>query len=65
MDLELKERLDKIEQIAEAARVSAEKTRKYILWTAIISAAVIIIPLLLLPFAAMSLLNTYSSALNF
>ncbi|MGH7141168.1 MAG: hypothetical protein ACREGH_00850 [Minisyncoccia bacterium] len=65
MDPEMKAQLDRIEQIAEAACVSAEKTRKYILWTVIISVAVVVIPLLILPFAAMSLLSTYSSALNF
>ena len=65
IDPELNAELQTIKAIAEAARVSAEKTRKYILWTGIITAAVIILPLLFLPFAINSLLSTYTSALNF
>lgn len=65
LDAELKAELDAIRQTAEAARVSAEKTRKYILWSAVLGAAVIILPLLFLPFAVNSLFSTYSSALSF
>ena len=65
MDPDLKAQLDRIEQKVDAAFRSAEKTRKYILWTGIITAVVIILPLLFLPFAIGSLMNSYSSALNF
>lgn len=65
MDPELKSRLDAIEQKVDAAYRSAEKTRKYILWTVIITVALLIIPLFFLPFAANSLLSSYSGALNF
>jgi hypothetical protein len=65
MDPELKAQLDRIEQKADAAMRSAEKSRKYLLWTGVITAAVIILPLLFLPFAINSLLSSYSTALNF
>lgn len=45
MELKLAELEGKI----DATFSSAEKTRKYILWTGIISVLVIVVPLLLLP----------------
>ena len=65
MDPELKTRLDSIEAKVDAAYASAEKTRKYILWTVIGTVALIVIPLFFLPFAIGSLLSSYSTALNF
>ena len=65
MDSELKSRLDSIEQKLDATRAAAEKTRTYILWTVIVTVTIIVIPLFLLPFAANSLLSSYSGALNF
>ncbi len=65
MDPELKNRLDAIEQKVDAAYRSAEKTRKYILWTVIVTVAIIVIPLFFLPFAVNSLMSSYSSALSF
>lgn len=64
MDPALNSRLDVLEQKIDAAYRSAEKTRKYILWTVIITVAFIVIPLVLLPFAASSLLSSYSGALS-
>ena len=59
------EQLDRIEiKLAElegkldATFASAEKTRKYILWTGIITAAVIVIPLLILPLLIPAFLNS-------
>ena len=65
MDTDLKAQLDRIEAVAMAAKVSAEKTRKYLLWTGVITAVIIILPLLFLPFAIGSLMSSYGSALNF
>lgn len=45
----MEEQLQRIEQKIDALYASAEKTRKYFLWTLIITAAVIILPLILLP----------------
>lgn len=64
MDPELKTHLDALEQKVDAAYRSAEKTRKYILWTVIVTVAVIVIPLFFLPFAVNSLLSSYSGALT-
>lgn len=46
---EIEKKLVILETKVDATFASAEKTRKYILWTGIITAAVILIPLLLLP----------------
>lgn len=55
--MSMQEQLDRMElKLAElegkldATFASAEKTRKYFLWTGIITVAVIVIPLLILPF---------------
>ncbi len=60
----LDERIGRLEQKIDLTYQSAEKTRKYIMWTGIITAVVIVVPLLFLPFAIGSLLSTYSSAMN-
>lgn len=65
LDPELKGELDALKTNIEATYQAAEKTRKYLLWTLIITAAVIIIPLLILPFAVSSLFSSYTSGLNF
>ncbi|MDE2213148.1 MAG: hypothetical protein KGJ34_01255 [Patescibacteria group bacterium] len=65
IDPELKAELERLEQKIDAAYRSAEKTRKYIFWTIVVSVVVIVVPLLFLPFAVNSLLSTYSSALSF
>ncbi len=65
IDPELKQELDRLNAKVDAAFQSAEKTRKYILWTIVGSVLLIVIPLLILPFAAGSLLSSYSTALGF
>ena len=42
-------KLAELQAKIDATFVSAEKTRKYMMWTAIITVAVIVIPLLILP----------------
>lgn len=53
MDQELRDKLTTLEQKINATLTSAEKTRKYFLWTLIITVVVIVLPLvgiaLLLP----------------
>ena len=56
--VEIKIKLDK-------TYASSEKMRRYFLWTVIITAAVIAIPLLILPFAISSYLGNLNAALNF
>lgn len=49
----------------DAILKSTEKTRKYFLWTLIITVLAIVLPLIGLAFAIPSFLSSYSTALNF
>lgn len=49
-----------LEKKVDAAFQSAEKTRKYILWTIIITVALFVLPLLALMFVIPSFISTYS-----
>lgn len=60
MDPQLIQRLDAIEKKIEAAYTSAEKTRKYIFWTMVVTIAVVVLPLVFLPFAIGQLMSTYN-----
>lgn len=61
---------DTQKQIEELSRkideiyVSVEKTRKYFLWTMIITLAVIILPLIVLAFVIPSFISSYTSAIS-
>lgn len=65
IDPELQAALDKLTAKIDAVYTSAEKTRKYILWTVIGTIALFVLPLFFVPFAIGSLLSTYSAALSF
>jgi hypothetical protein len=58
MDPELTQKLAEIEAKVDKAAHSAEQTRKYILWTVILSLALFIIPLIALMFVIPQYLNT-------
>jgi len=64
MDEEIKRRLDSLELKLEATYQSAEKTRRYLLWTLIITIVVLVLPLFGLLFAIPSLLSSYSEFLT-
>lgn len=64
-DQELRDRLKSLEEKIEKIFVSSEKTRKYFLWTLIISVAVFVLPLVGLLFAVPSFLSAYSSILSY
>jgi len=64
MDPQLQARLDALEKKIDAIYVSAEKTRKYFFWTGIITLAVIVLPLIALPFALSQLLSYYGDLSN-
>ncbi len=49
----------------DAIYTSVEKTRKYFLWTLIITVAVVVLPLLFLPFAISSFLKTVTLPAGF
>ncbi len=54
---ELEEKIDKIYN-------SVEKTRKYLLWTMIVTVAVIVIPLIILMLVLPSFISNYTSSLS-
>jgi hypothetical protein len=64
IDPELKESLDRIEATANAAFQAADKTRKYMYWTGVITAVLFVLPLIGLAFAIPSFINTYTTELN-
>ncbi|HWP61487.1 MAG TPA: hypothetical protein VN495_02710 [Candidatus Paceibacterota bacterium] len=59
-DADLRQRLDQIEKKLDATFASAEKTRKYILWTVIVTVALFVLPLIGLVFILPSFINTYA-----
>jgi len=60
MDLDLSKRIDGIEKKIDEIYKSTEKTRKYFLWTLIISIAFIVLPLIALIFIIPYYLKTIS-----
>ncbi|OGZ08461.1 MAG: hypothetical protein A3D65_01115 [Candidatus Lloydbacteria bacterium RIFCSPHIGHO2_02_FULL_50_13] len=59
MDNEIAKRFDALEQKVNAIYVSTEKTRKYFLWTMLITLVVVVVPAIGLLFAIPSFLNNY------
>jgi len=53
-------KIEEMEKKIEAVYQSSEKTRKYFLWTLIITAVVIILPLIAMLFVIPSFLSTYN-----
>ncbi len=64
MDEETKKRLDAQDELLEKIYISAEKTRKYFLWTLIITVAMFVIPLIGLLIVIPQFLNIYTSGLG-
>ncbi|MFA7309924.1 MAG: hypothetical protein WC050_03400 [Candidatus Paceibacterota bacterium] len=61
MDDELRQRLDRLEMKVEAAYQAAEKVRKYLFWTAVVTIVIVVLPAVGLVFAIPSMISTYSS----
>lgn len=61
MDNETKQKLEALEVKVDQIYKSVEKTRKYFLWTLIITLALFILPLFGLVFAIPKFIDTYSS----
>lgn len=61
---ELSSAIQDLQRKVDAIYTSTEKTRKYFLWTLIISVVVFVLPLLGLLFAVPSFLSSYTSALG-
>lgn len=61
---EILQRIEAQDQKLEAIYISAEKTRKYILWTIIATVVMFVLPLIGLAFVIPSFINTYTSVLG-
>ena len=59
MEQDIIKKLAELEQKINGIYISVEKTRKYFLWTMIITVAVVVLPLIGLMFALPSFINNY------
>jgi type II secretory pathway component PulF len=64
MEEEIKKKLQQHQELLEKIYKSVEKTRKYFLWTLIISLVVFVIPLIILIFILPSFVNILTSGLG-
>lgn len=71
IDPELLAKLEQIRQLAEGANNTAdkayhaaEKVRKYLFWTGIITILLIVVPLIGLAFALPQFISSYTTTLN-
>ena len=64
IDPELLAKLNQIEEKAEKAYQAAEKVRKYLFWTGVITVALIVLPLIGLAFVLPSFISSYTTTLN-
>jgi len=64
MEQELLEKLNKQEERIEQIYISVEKTRKYFLWTLIITVVMIVLPLIGLAIVIPIFMRTLSSGLG-
>lgn len=62
MEQELFDKLEEQNKKIDAIYVSVEKTRKYFLWTLIITIATVVLPIIVLIILLPWLMNTLSSA---
>lgn len=60
-DAELRQKLDVLEQKVDAAYRAAERTRKYLFWTGIITLILFFLPAIGLVFIVPSFIAAYSS----
>ena len=58
------QKIQALEAKVDAIYISVEKTRKYFMWTMIITLALFILPLLGLVFAIPAFLSSYGTALQ-
>ncbi len=64
IDPELAAKLDEISAKADQAYRAAEKVRKYLFWTGVITIALFVLPLIGLMFVIPQFLNSYTSSLS-
>lgn len=63
-EVELAQKIEALSKKVDAIYISSEKTRKYFLWTMIISVVLFVVPLIGLIFAVPSFLSSYTSSLG-
>ena len=63
-EVELAQKIEDLSKKVDAIYISSEKTRKYFLWTMIISVVLFVVPLIGLIFAVPSFLSSYTSSLS-
>jgi hypothetical protein len=61
MDDELRTRLDTLEKKLDATFAAADKARKYLFWTGVVTIALVVLPAIGLIFAIPTFLATYTS----
>ena len=64
MEQETIKKLTELEEKINRIYISVEKTRKYFLWTGIITIAIIVLPLIAMMFILPSFIDTYSQLLS-
>jgi len=64
MDQDTQNKIAELERKVDAIYESVEKTRKILMWTGIITIAVIILPLIAMMFVIPSFISSYTSALS-
>ncbi len=64
MEKEILRKIEEQEEKIEKIYVSVEKTRKYFLWTLIITIVVVVLPILLMIVAVPKLFSVYSEMLQ-
>ena len=64
MEEEIKNRLDAQDELLKSIYKSTEKTRRYFMWTLVISLAMFFLPLIGLIFILPNFINIYTSALG-
>ena len=64
LDPELATKLDEIGAKADRAYQAAEKVQKYLFWRGVLTAALVILPLIGLAFALPQFISSYASTLS-
>ena len=64
MDPEILKKLEEQDKKIDRIFISVEKTRKYMMWTGIITVAVIVLPLIGLVFVIPSFMSSYTQSLG-
>ncbi|MHB8660591.1 MAG: hypothetical protein ACYC75_01445 [Minisyncoccota bacterium] len=64
IDPELAAKLEEIGAKADRAYQAAEKVRKYLFWTGVVTVALIVLPLIGLAFAIPQFINSYTTNLS-